>query len=164
LAEFNNSIEQSRLRLRRAACRDATLTELALDHWKSVVTAVGGQLFSQMALNRDSRKSTNASRVLGECLGSRVSPTRSSYFIAIGIVRKASSVITRRNPHADLVDKMLGHVGGKDDSGPDNGSSNAADGYGVFQLRGMQRVIELIRAPSPGVIQAEHFAHVCLPS
>jgi hypothetical protein len=61
------------------------------------------------------------------------------------------------NPRVDLVDKILGHVGGKDDSGRDNGSSNAADGYGVFQLRAMQRVIELIPAPSPGIPQSAQF-------
>ena len=36
---------------------------------------------------------------------------------------------------------------------PDGGSSNAADGYGVFQLRAMQRIIELIPDPSSGVAQ-----------
>jgi len=55
------------------------------------------------------------------------------------------------NPRVDLVNKILGHVGGKDDSGRDNGSSNAADGYGVFELRAMQRIIELIPAAPPGV-------------
>jgi hypothetical protein len=39
-----------------------------LDYWKSVVAAGGGQLFPQIALNRDGRKSTNGSRVLGEWL------------------------------------------------------------------------------------------------
>jgi len=39
------------------------------------------------------------------------------------------------NPRVDLGDKILGHVGGKDDSARDNGSSNAADGYGVFASR-----------------------------
>jgi len=157
LAEFNNSIEQSRLRLRRAACRDATLTELALDHWKSVVTAVGGQLFSQMALNRDGRKSTNASRVLGECLRG-VTDITDPRFIFHSHRHSAKSILSNHP------EKSARRSRCKDDSGRDNGSSNAADGYGVFQLRGMQRVIELIRAPSPGVIQAEHFAHVCLPS
>ena len=61
------------------------------------------------------------------------------------------------NPRVDLVYKILGHVGGKDDSGRDNGSSNAADGYGVFQLCAMQRVIELIPAPSPDVPQSAQF-------
>jgi hypothetical protein len=42
------------------------------------------------------------------------------------------------------VNKILGHIGGKDDSGRDQGTAIAADGYGIFQLRAMQRVIELI--------------------
>jgi hypothetical protein len=58
------------------------------------------------------------------------------------------------NPRVDLVDKILSHVGGKDDSGRDNGSSNAADGYGVFQLRAMQRIIELIPDAYRGVPQS----------
>ena len=49
-------------------------------------------------------------------------------------------------------------VGGKDELlGRDNGSSNAADGYGVFQLRAMQRIVELIPATSPRTPQSAQF-------
>jgi hypothetical protein len=41
--------------------------------------------------------------------------------------------------------------------GRDNGSSNAADGYGVFELRAIQRIIELILATSPRVLLAAQF-------
>jgi hypothetical protein len=124
-------------------------------HWKSVTAAGGGQLFPQVALNRDGRKSTNASRVLGEWLREVVEIT-DPRFVFHSHRHSAKSILRNHeeSPRVDLVDKILGHVGGKDDSGRDNGSSNAADGYGVFQRRAMQRVIELIPAHSPGVPEA----------
>ena len=120
----------------------------------------GGQLFPQVALNRDGRKSTNASRVLGEWLREVVGIT-DPRMVFHSHRHSVKSILRNHpeNPRVDLVDKILGHVGGKDDSGRDNGSSNAADGYGVFQLRAMQRVIELIPAPSPGVPQAAQFPY-----
>lgn len=47
-------------------------------------------------------------------------------------------------PRDDIVNKILGHIGGKDDSGRDQGTAIAADHYGIFQLRAMQRIVELI--------------------
>ena len=115
----------------------------------------GGQLFPQVRLNRDGRKSSNASRVLGEWLREVVKIT-DPRFVFHSHRHSVKSILRNHpeNPRVDLVDKILGHVGGKDDLGRDNGSSNAADGYGVFELRAMQRIIELIPAPSPGVPEA----------
>ena len=97
-----------------------------------------------MTLNRDGRKSTNASRVLGEWLREVVKIT-DPRFVFHSHRHSVKSILRNHpeNPRVDLVDKILGHVGGKDDSGRDNGSSNAADGYGVFELRAMQRIIKL---------------------
>jgi hypothetical protein len=111
-----------------------------------------------VTLNRDGRKSTNASRVLGEWLREVVKIT-DPRFVFHSHRHSVKSILRNHpeNPRVDLVDKILGHVGGKDDSGRDNGSSNAADGYGVFELRAMQRIIELIPAASPGVPLAAQF-------
>jgi integrase len=144
--------------IRSLPIHSAVLSAGFLDYWKSVVAAGGGQLFPQVALNRDGRKSTNASRVLSEWLREVVRIT-DPRFVFHSHRHSVKSILRNHpeNPRVDLVDKILGHVGGKDDSGRDNGSSNAADGYGVFQLRAMQRIIELIPAPSPGVPQATQF-------
>jgi len=111
-----------------------------------------------VALNRDGRKSSNASRVLGEWLREVVKITNPRY-VFHSHRHSVKSILRNHpeNPRVDLVDKILGHVGGKDASGRDNGSSNAADGYGVFELRAMQRVIELIPAASLGVSEAAQF-------
>jgi len=61
------------------------------------------------------------------------------------------------NPRVDLADKTNGQGRGNDDSGRDNGCSNTADGYGVFELRAMQRIMELIPAVSPGAPLAAQF-------
>ena len=141
--------------IRSLPIHSAILKADFLGYWKSVVTAGGGQLFPQVALNRDGRKSTNASRVLGEWVREVVKIT-DRRFVFHSHRHSVKSILRNHeeSPRVDLVDKILGHVGGKDDSGRDNGSSNAADGYGVFELRAMQRIIELIPAPSPGVLQA----------
>jgi integrase len=142
--------------IRSLPIHSAILKAGFLDYWKSVVAAGGGQLFPQIALNRDGRKSTNGSRVLGGWLR-EVMEITDPRFVFHSHRHSVKSILRNHpeNPRVDLVDKILGHVGGKDDSGRDNGSSNAADGYGVFQLRAMQRVIELIPAPSsPGVPEA----------
>jgi integrase len=144
--------------IRSLPIHSAVLNAGFLDYWKSVVAAGGGQLFPQVALNRDGRKSTNASRVLGEWLREVVKIT-DPRFVFHSHRHSVKSILRNHpeNPRVDLVDKILGHVGGKDDSGRDNGSSNAADGYGVFELRAMQRIIELIPAASPGVPLAAQF-------
>jgi integrase len=144
--------------IRSLPIHSAILRAGFLDYWKSVVAAGGGQLFPQVALNRDGRKSTNASRVLGEWLREVVKIT-DPRFVFHSHRHSVKSILRNHpeNPRVDLVDKILGHVGGKDDSGRDNGSSNAADGYGVFELRAMQRIIELILAASPGVPLAAQF-------
>lgn len=141
--------------IRSLPIHSAVLNAGFLDYWKSVVAAGGGQLFPQVALNRDGRKSSNASRVLGEWLREVVKIT-DPRFVFHSHRHSVKSILRNHpdNPRVDVVDKILGHVGGKDDSGRDNGATNAADGYGVFQLRAMQRVVELIPAPSPGVPQA----------
>jgi len=141
--------------IRSLPIHSAILKAGFLDYWKSVMAAGGGQLFPQVALNLDGRKSTNASRVLGAWLR-EVMEITDPRFVFHSHRHSVKSILRNHpeNPRVDLVDKILGHVGGKDDSGRDNGSSNAADGYGVFQLRAMQRIIELIPAPSPGVPEA----------
>jgi integrase len=140
--------------IRSLPVHSAILKAGFLDYWKSVVAGGGGQLFPQVALNRDGRKSTNASRVLGSWLR-EVMEITDPRFVFHSHRHSVKSILRNHpeNPRVDLVDKILGHVGGKDDSGRDNGSSNAADGYGVFQLRAMQRIIELIPDPSSGVAQ-----------
>src|SRR5260370_40298219 len=140
--------------IRSLPIHSAVLSAGFLDYWKSVVAAGGGQLFPQIAFNRDGRKSTNASRGLGEWLREVVKIT-DPRFVFHSHRHSVKSILRNHpeNPRVDLVNKILGHVGGKDDLGRDNGSINAADGYGVFELRAMQRVIELIPAPSPGVAQ-----------
>jgi integrase len=137
----------------------AVLNPGFLDYWKSVMAAGGGQLFPQVRLNRDGRKSTNVSRVLGELR--EVVKITDPRFVFHSHRHSVKSILRNHpeNPRVDLVDKILGHVGGKDDSGRDNGSSNAADGYGVFELRAMQRIIELIPAPSPGFPQSAQFPY-----
>ena len=138
--------------IRSLPIHSAALNAGFLDYWKSVVAAGGGQLFPQVRLNRDGRKSTNASRVLGEWLREVVKIT-DPRFVFHSNRHSVKSILRNHpeNPRVDLVDKILGHVGGKDDSGRDNGSGNAADGYGVFELRAMQRIIELTPAASRGV-------------
>jgi integrase len=145
--------------IRSLPIHSAVLNGGFLDYWKSVVAAGGGQLFPQVTLNRDGRKSTNASRVLGEWLRKVVKIT-DPRFVFHSHRHSVKSILRNHpeNPRVDLVDKILGHVGGKDDSGRDNGSSNAANGYGVFELRAMQRIIELIPAASPGVPLAAQFS------
>jgi integrase len=144
--------------IRSLPIHSAVLKPGFLDYWKSVVAAGGGQLFPQVTLNRDGRKSTNASRVLGEWVREVVKIT-DPRFVFHSHRHSVKSILRNHSesPRVDLVDKILGHVGGKDDSGRDNGSSNAADGYGVFELRAMQRIIELIPAPSPEVFRAHSF-------
>jgi integrase len=141
--------------IRSLPIHSAILKAGFLDYWKLVMAAGGGQLFPQVALNRDGRKSTNASRVLGEWLREVVGIT-DPRFVFHSHRHSVKSILRNHpeNPRVDLVNKILGHVGGKDDLGRDNGSSNAADGYGVFELRAMQRIIELIPAASPGVPEA----------
>jgi hypothetical protein len=48
-------------------------------------------------------------------------------------------------------------VGGKDDSGRDNGSSIALEGHSAFQLCAMRSIIQLIPTPSPNVAQTLDF-------
>src|SRR5215472_6575066 len=95
----------------------------------------------------------NASRVLSEWLRELMKlKTRGLCFIAIGIgekhPQKPPGESARRSSQQDP-----GACRRRRRFRPDNTSSNAADCYGVFQLRAMQRIIELIPAPSPGVPQ-----------
>ena len=144
--------------IRSLPIHSAVLEAGFLEYVEGIRAQGGGQLFPQVRLNRDGRKSSNASRVLGEWLREVVKIT-DPRFVFHSHRHSVKSILRNHpeNPRVDLVDKILGHVGGKDDSGRDNGSSNVADGYGVFELRAMQRIIELIPAPSPGVPVATQF-------
>jgi integrase len=129
--------------LRTLPIHSTVLAEGFLDYVKSVGD---GPLFPGVSIDHDGRRATNASRVISEWLREVVGITDPR--LVFHSHRHSVKSILRNHesrPRDDIVNKILGHIGGKDDSGRDQGAATAADGYGIFQLRAMQRIIELIR-------------------